>query len=397
MTSNLWLKFINRLPFNSEIIGSPRGVYPSTLNWVKSCHPQPPRLRPTYHTVQPSTPIHRTRPPKSVNPQIFAPFNQNSQVNFPETFVVTIPQGRAWSDCTIITHNDYLLADVSNAYVPVEQHPVFKKWKLRPARYFHGKLAVLAVLSGDHNYYHWMFDVLPRLHLLATQGITITDVDYFFMNRCQFPFQTEMLAMLGIPLDRVIECTTQSHVKAEQLIVPSLPGTLFDVPLWACDFLRKTFLIDRNVHPQNTPKRIYINRADASYRKLVNELEVIAYLSKLGFESVSLRSMSVAAQIELFAGAEVIVSPHGAGLTNIIFCQPETKVIELFSAHYLKPYYWFLSNHIPLDYYGVVGQPMIADDHGPTVATYQQDFYIDLKELSQTLQLATGGTDHGYP
>ena len=35
---------------------------------------------------------------------------------------------------------------------------------------------------------------------------------------------------------------------------------------------------------------------------------------------------------------------HGAGLTNIVFCKPQMKVIELFAPSYRHGVYWMLPN-----------------------------------------------------
>jgi len=45
-----------------------------------------------------------------------------------------------------------------------------------------------------------------------------------------------------------------------------------------------------------------------------------------------LGTMSVLEQIELFSNADVVIGTHGAGLANILFCKPNTKVIEIFQA-----------------------------------------------------------------
>ena len=39
--------------------------------------------------------------------------------------------------------------------------------------------------------------------------------------------------------------------------------------------------------------------------------------------------MKFSEQVDLFCNAEHIVGLHGAGLANIVFCQPGTRVIEL--------------------------------------------------------------------
>jgi capsular polysaccharide biosynthesis protein len=52
----------------------------------------------------------------------------------------------------------------------------------------------------------------------------------------------------------------------------------------------------------------------------------------------------------LFQSAEFIISPHGAGLANLVFCEPRTKVIELMPSAEFRPFFWLLSDKLDLVY-----------------------------------------------
>ena len=67
-------------------------------------------------------------------------------------------------------------------------------------------------------------------------------------------------------------------------------------------------------------------------------------LASFKFEEILPEQLSVQEQAELFASASAVVGPHGAGLTNIVFCKPQTKVIELFAPSYRHSAYWMLAN-----------------------------------------------------
>jgi hypothetical protein len=175
MVSNSWLKLINRLSLSSEILGSPKGFYSSALEWA-AFQQEPCQTNRTYTSIHSKNTISRTRMPKTIDGEIPLEFKEELQKEASETFIVTIPEGRAWSDCAVITPDDRLIADISRVYAPVEEHPIFRKWKLRPASYYGGTVAVLAMLGGDHNYYHWMLDVLPRLSLLFSSNTSINDI-----------------------------------------------------------------------------------------------------------------------------------------------------------------------------------------------------------------------------
>ena len=60
-------------------------------------------------------------------------------------------------------------------------------------------------------------------------------------------------------------------------------------------------------------------------------------LAKVHWEDLAL---TLAEQILAFAGARVIMSPHGAGLANLVFCRADTRVVELFNHAYFNPCFW---------------------------------------------------------
>lgn len=77
------------------------------------------------------------------------------------------------------------------------------------------------------------------------------------------------------------------------------------------------------------PARVYIDRRAASNRILHNEDELIDILEQRGFAIIQLEYLTFDEQVNLFSHAEYIIGAHGAGLGNIVFCQPGTKIIEL--------------------------------------------------------------------
>ena len=72
-------------------------------------------------------------------------------------------------------------------------------------------------------------------------------------------------------------------------------------------------------------------------RELAILTEVLANkLFHLGFSIVPPAEHSLDEQINIFNQAEIIVAPHGAGLTNVVWCNPGTVVYELFCDQYIN-------------------------------------------------------------
>jgi len=120
--------------------------------------------------------------------------------------------------------------------------------------------------------------------------------------------------------------------------------------------------------PNNKKKdKIYVTRQNASYRNLINEEDIVNVLKKDGFRTVDLNNMDVFEQIELFSNAKFIVSPTGSSLTNLVFCSPGTKVVEIkpkYNFEYevdFKNRYSYLCDQLDLNYFSVEADPINLD------------------------------------
>ena len=319
-------------------------------------------------------------------------------------FVVTIPQGRIWvaphknswmicNALAVITPDNYLLGDLSRDYpwflpeCPYQEraeHSIYQQ-EIPLVEKIEGRVAFLSGLAG-HVYYHWMFDIIPRLELLKRSGVQFDRIDWFVINSFNKPYQKETLDLLDIPVEKIIESDRHNHIQATELIVPSFPGYMDWVEFGTIKFLRQTFLT-RITPSKNNSEKIYISRAKAKNRQLINELEVSNLLETQGFKTVFLEELSVLEQVAIFASAEVIVAPHGSGLTNLVFCSPNTKIIELFSPNYVRTDYWMISQQLQLQHYYLVGKRFNC----PSLSTlmYQnpltEDILVDISALKLIL------------
>ncbi|WP_087972290.1 glycosyltransferase family 61 protein [Oceanobacillus rekensis] len=221
----------------------------------------------------------------------------------------------------------------------------FRNTRIPSPSYYHGTVAVLA-WAGHSNYWHWLHDTVGRFHLLQLSGIQI---DKYVLPPLKFRYHRETIETLGIPKNKIIQLTPGMHLRAENLVLPSVPFNIGTSVKWTVDFLRETFLNKESVKNSSEFERIYISREDALWRKVINEEEVMGVLEKRGFKKIVLSSMSVQEQINIFSSAKAVIGSNGAGLTNLLFCNPGTKVIQLFNStsdEFIK-----IGNYLNLDYY----------------------------------------------
>ncbi len=323
-------------------------------------------------------------PPERDESALDRRFSLEALHHAPATFCAAIPHGRVWgTGGAVISPDNRLLADVSEELGlfigDPRNHSLFRQWKLPASVFVKGSIAVLAS-SGGWNYFHWMFDSLPRLGLLRA-AFPEKKVDLYLVNRPLSPFQLETLGGLGISPEDVRICEASTFIEAEELLVPSLPGLSGFVSRRSCEFLRRNFGAPQK---PKTQRRLYISRENSNYRRVIDEEKLIAALQAYGFETLHLERMTVTGQAAAFSEAEVILGPHGAGHTNYVFCQPGAKVLEIFSPHYVSPCYWTLASEVGLRYFYIlgVGKRSPANDWG------EADIRIDYPALHRKLALA---------
>ena len=320
-------------------------------------------------------------PPKTIDSSIV--FDHGDKM-VTQPFITIIPGGKyiGANHGVVLTPDGKIVKDLS--------HEMFDKYNMQytggynpTTSYLPGNIVVLHSYFS-YNYFHWLFDVVSRLDYIKTSNVS---VDKYVIDSSN-PFQEEVLHLLNIPEEKRIQIHDQLHVKANNLIVPSYTGCINSViPRRSCYFLREELLLKRNIKSKKS-SRIYISRADAKRRLVSNEEQVMEFLSSFGFTRVVLQPLSVSEKIDLFQSAEAIIAPHGAGLTNLVFCNPGTKVIELFNANWMLPCYWMICEHMGLDYYYLVGKGERLSGRF-NLGNIFDDIFVDLNELELTLQLAS--------
>ena len=124
--------------------------------------------------------------------------------------------------------------------------------------------------------------------------------------------------------------------------------------------------------PAGAAKRIYISRGDAERRRVANETELVTALESRGFTSVQLARLPAREQIGLFRGAQIVVGPHGMGLTQIIMGSDLGRLIELFHPNAGTDAYAWVARSGGIEYDFLLGAEV---PHTPT------DFTVDISRV----------------
>jgi Glycosyltransferase 61 len=133
-------------------------------------------------------------------------------------------------------------------------------------------------------------------------------------------------------------------------------------------------ILDHHIQDMNTPRRVFVTRAGATRRRILNESELRTLFKKHDISIVELGFQNPLEQIALFRNAELIVSVHGASLTNLIWSK-HTRVVELFPANLRPKHYLNIAAQIGLDYQLVLGSD----------GNEREDFTVDVMDVEQVL------------
>ena len=262
--------------------------------------------------------------------------------------VINVPNARLYTDRiqdTGVIQNNLLIPKASfqlrdnNFDKSINKNIVLRIGTPRIQRKLGGTVvSLLTGGGGNNNYFHWLFDVLPKIGMIE-KCYDLNKVNYFLCPDLN-DWQLRTLYLLGINKSKCLSSVKFRHIKANNIITTSHPwlksqniiNDIENLPLWISKWLKFKFLKKKS--SKNFPKKIYIDRSDSesnlkNYRYIVNEDEVVTFLKKKGFKTLRLMDLSFEEEIKLFNNAEIIVGLRGAGLTNLLWSGKQTKIIEL--------------------------------------------------------------------
>ena len=249
-------------------------------------------------------------------------------------------------------------------------------------------LSLLTGGGGNDNFFHWLFDVLPRIGIVEKK-INLNEIDYFLCPNLN-KWQLETLNLLGIKKSQCLSSVKYRHIKSDQIIVTTHPwqmskNVLKDIenlPLWISEWLKKKFLLHKS--NKDLPKKFYIDRSDSksnlkNFRYIINENELKNFLKDKGFEFVRLSELSFREELKIFNSAETVIGLQGAGLTNLIWSNNKTNIIELRSSLTNK-LYENLANDNKINFKKLESTPKdhVIEDHYGSIE-------VDIKKLEKMI------------
>lgn len=218
------------------------------------------------------------------------------------------------------------------------------------------------------NYYHWFIEAVSRLALardwLRRECLPIAVA-------ASAGFQADSLARLFPELTilpwpahgplRIRECYYVPPVEVSGVPDPRLVAAL------------RAVVASQPIKRQ--PRRaVWIERTGAQRSLTTATPGFAARLDQFGYERIAPENLSFAEQQDLFAGTRVLAGAHGAGLTNLLWMEPGTRVVELATA-----LYGFACYPLMADMAGIEHSVVMIDTRWRALASCDYGCYLPLR------------------
>ncbi|HCR3763789.1 TPA: glycosyltransferase family 61 protein [Citrobacter freundii] len=259
-------------------------------------------------------------------------------------------------------HNFYAISDEDGCY---DASNAARLAKLSHVNYINSygnsadyidKAVFLPIDHACNNYYHALSECFGGLKFISELP---SDIPIIYTED-RFEVLDFIAARLCIDRSRFISIKSLSNTivrKALQLYPYSFT--------WSQDI----FLFFKGIsYPQTSQLKIYVSRRKSS-RGPSNELDVETELQGLGFDILYAEELSFSEQVRIFSNASILVSPHGAGLTNILFMPKSSALVEIFNRDYIQPDFYLRSQHNEMKY----------------ACSIQSDSYFNIDELKEAI------------
>ena len=197
-------------------------------------------------------------------------------------------------------------------------------------------------VPGAGRYSFFLLDCLPKLLVAKEAGFDLETFDTILVNTGAKWMHATMASVLGpdSPPIRFFNPKNPAFRLEHSVHLEGVRLTRF-TPEWLHAYIDDIFASDAARPLGDQPsfgKHVYISRQRAKGRQIVNHEAFLEMISRLGFVEVFAEDYTPRDLATRLREAEILLSPHGAGLANLVFCPPTARVIELFSSHYTSQY-----------------------------------------------------------
>lgn len=272
------------------------------------------------------------------------------------TFLATL------TDCRVVTYrdptqqDDFYPAILASDDTALELREI--RFRSRHARALRASDAPVRLQRATwvvervyHNHSHWLSAHLPKLLMLAERD-ALEDV---LLPAELTPAIERSLRLVGLDAREFRRFDPSRPLEVAEL-------TVVGTDRFRPELLRLAQRASGALDGGTPTRRVFISRAKATRRRLTNEDEIWPLLADAGFERTVMEDLSFDDQVRLMRETAVLFAPHGAGLTNMLFCPPGAQVVEVADLSFPNPNFYATAAALGHDYWLLPADPL-GDAH----------------------------------
>ncbi len=169
-------------------------------------------------------------------------------------------------------------------------------------------------------YNHWIYYLLPRFWYLD-QFPELASLP-IVMNPVQIRYVEQYLQLLGIDQKyRFIFYDKSVSYNLKRAYIPTIADLPFRAPA-NIRWLREKFLPHADAVPEGYDAGLYYTTRDSNSHGIINDREIIEFLTPYGFKCLDWGKFTVKQQIALARNAKIVIGEHGSNHTNLVFSSP---------------------------------------------------------------------------
>jgi capsular polysaccharide biosynthesis protein len=199
------------------------------------------------------------------------------------------------------------------------------------------------------NYFHWIYDTLPYLYVYFLEKQKDPSLKLLVSppegEKDLYPFVYESLELLGIHKSDLIflgpytcykKILIGSSLTHNRLSLGPPHKGLYEVlgQIKGSEGVEEKIYVSRRTWTQ--PHSSNIGTDYTQKRKCVNEDQVVDIFKKYGFKEIFCENLTMKEKVGAFRHAKVVAGASGGGMSNVLFCGPDTKVISINSPEFFE-------------------------------------------------------------
>ena len=205
--------------------------------------------------------------------------------------------------------------------------------------------AILCKKPGMTNYGHWLLEMMPKYWMTRRHpALAALKLVYatLIVHDATGPLRQAMadsLNMLGNPMPIIAFVPDMVLRVANLIVIDGLTahgGYMSPLSVQACTELAEAV-------PTGPPQLLFVSRTGADRRNFADSEAADLVARGLGWTVVYPERRDFRTQVALFKGAIGIAGILGAGMTNMVFARPRTRVVNLAPAAMPDNFFWFIA------------------------------------------------------